>query len=72
MSEEKQKTKAQKILEALATGPKTIGELHKALGGREEGKRPLGSTYGTLREMRLMGLIVKAPVMFEIKKEVGK
>ncbi len=52
--EEKQKTKAQKILEAL--------------GGREEGKRPLGSTYGTLREMRLMGLIVKAPVMFEIKK----
>ena len=70
MTEEK--TKAAKILEALATGPKTIPELHMMLGGREEGNRPFGATYGTLREMRLQGLVVKSPVMFELPKEGTK
>jgi hypothetical protein len=68
MTETKEPTKAQKIIEILATGPKDIPAIHAAIGGRVEGERPYGATYGLLREMRLQGLITKAPVMFQLSE----
>ena len=50
----------------------TAAEVHKAIGGTEEGVRPLGATYEALRGLQSRGLIEKTPVMFQVAKKRRK